>query len=231
MNHIPLARFDIYHRIHKALRACMADTLLWVGRLDCADPRDVGAAMAQVRSIAVFCASHLDHEDDFVHPALEARQPGAARQTEHEHGHHAATCAHLAALADAVAAAHGPAVQAAAHQLYRALALFLADSIIHMDMEETDNNAVLWAGHSDDQLIAIEHAIVASLTDEERATTMRWMIPSMTPTERLALLDGVRQQAPAPVFAGMLAGMQPLLAANDWVKLCDGLGRAQRLAA
>lgn len=231
MNHIPLARFDIYHRIHKALRACMADTLLWVGRLDCADPRDVGAAMAQVRSIAVFCASHLDHEDDFVHPALEARQPGAARQTEHEHGHHAATCAHLAALADAVAAAHGAAVPAAAHQLYRALALFLADSIIHMDMEETDNNAVLWAGHSDDQLIAIEHAIVASLTDEERATTMRWMIPSMTPTERLALLDGVRQQAPAPVFAGTLAGMQPLLAANDWVKLCDGLGRAQRLAA
>lgn len=229
MNHI--SRFDIYHRIHKALRACMADTLLWVGRLDCADPRDVGAAMAQVRSIAAFCVSHLDHEDDFVHPALEAQQPGAAQQTEHEHGHHAATCAHLAALADAVEAAHGAQVQAAAGQLYRALALFLADSIVHMDMEETDNNAVLWAGHSDDQLIAIEHAIVASLSDEERAVTMRWMIPAMTPTERLAMLEGVRSQAPAPVFAGILAGMQALLAANDWVKLCNGLGRTQRLAA
>lgn len=229
MNHIP--RFDIYHRIHKALRACMADTMLWVGRLDCADQHDVGAAMAQVRGIAAFCASHLDHEDEFVHPALEAQQPGAAQQTEHEHGHHAATCAHLAALADAVEAAHGPQVQVAARQLYRALALFLADSIVHMDTEETDNNAVLWAGHSDDQLLAIEHAIVASLTNQERAVTMRWMIPAMTPVERLALLEGVRSQAPAPVFAGMLAGMQPLLAANDWVKLCNGLGRAQRLAA
>lgn len=223
------ARLDIYHRIHKALRHCLADTLLRVGRLDCADPRDVASAMAQVRSIAAFCSSHLDHEDDFVHPAMEARRPGSAHQTEREHLHHAAACDRLAELADAVEQARAPASRALAGKLYRALALFFAESIVHMDMEETGNNAVLWATHSDDELLAIEHAIVASLGDEERATTMRWMIPALTPSERLALLEGVRRQAPAPVFDAMVAGLQPLLGARDWDKLREAL--AEPLAA
>jgi hypothetical protein len=227
----PFERFDIYHRIHKALRACMADALLWI-RLDCADPRDVAAAMAHVRGIAAFCASHLEHEDDFVHPALEARRAGAAQQTEREHVHHAGACARLAELADAVEAAHAPvASQALARQLYRALALFFAESVVHMDMEETDNNATLWATHSGEELLAIEHAIVASLSDQQRGVTMRWMIPALTPSERLALLDGVRRQAPAAAFSAMLAGIRPLLVANDWRKLCEGLERAEPLAA
>lgn len=227
----PFARFDIYHRIHKALRLCMTDTMLWVGRLDCADPRDVAAAMSQVRSIAAFCASHLDHENEFVHPALEARSPGSAQQTELEHAHHFEACARLGELADAVEAARAPASQALANQLYRELALFFAESVVHMDMEESSNNATLWASHADADLLAIEHAIIASLSDEERGVTMRWMIPALTPSERLAMVDGVRQQAPAHVFTAMLAGMQALLSQQDWLKLCDGLGCAEPLAA
>jgi hypothetical protein len=227
----PFARFDIYHRIHKALRLCMTDTMLWVGRLDCADPRDVAAAMAQVRSIAAFCASHLDHEDQFVHPALEARSPGAAQQTELEHVHHFAACARLAELADAVEAARAPASQALANRLYRELALFFVDSVNHMDIEESNNNAALWATHSDAELLAIEHAIIGSLSDQERGVTMRWMIPALTPSELLAMVEGVRQQAPAQVFTATLVGMQALLSQQDWLKLCDGLGCAEQLAA
>jgi hypothetical protein len=100
-----------------------------------------------------------------------------------------------------------------------------------MDMEETDNNAILWAGYDDGQLMAIEHAIVASLSDQERATSMRWMLPALTPGELLSMFEGVRRNVPAPVFDGMLAGMRPLLAAADWNKLCTGLSRSELLAA
>lgn len=224
-------RVDIYLRIHKALRACMADTLLWLGRLDCADPREVADAMAQVRGIADFCAGHLRHEDDFVHPALEAARPGAARAIEDEHVHHTADCARLAQLADAIEQAGAAERQPLANQLYRALALFLAESLAHMDVEETANNAILWGGYDDGQLMDIEHAIVASLSDQERAITMRWMLPALNPGELLAMLEGVRASAPAPVFDAMLAGMRPLLAAPAWNKLCTGLARAELLAA
>jgi hypothetical protein len=187
--------------------------------------------MAQVRSIAGFCASHLRHEDKFVHPALEAARAGAARAIEDEHVHHNATCARLAQLADAIGEAGAPDRQPLANQLYRELALFLADSLAHMDVEETDNNAILWASYDDRQVMAIEHAIVASLSDQERAISMRWMIPALTPAELLSMFEGVRLNAPPPVFDGMLAGVRPLLAAANWNKLCTGLSRGELLAA
>lgn len=47
--------------------------------------------------------------------------------------------------------------------LERLLALFVADDVQHMHVEETAHDAVLWAHYSDDELMAIEQAIVASI--------------------------------------------------------------------
>jgi len=75
------APVDIYRRIHKALRYCMSDTLARVSRLDIGDRGEVIAVLAQVREMAVLCATHVAHEDTFVHPAMEARFPGTAKAT------------------------------------------------------------------------------------------------------------------------------------------------------
>ena len=40
---------------------------------------EVSAVLAQVRSMASFCAGYLDHENRHVHPAMEARLPGSAK--------------------------------------------------------------------------------------------------------------------------------------------------------
>ncbi|HZV65169.1 MAG TPA: hypothetical protein VFG03_09735, partial [Telluria sp.] len=53
----PAGPVDIYCRIHKALRACIGDTLQRLGRLDCDDTLEVVAVLAQVRGMASFCAS------------------------------------------------------------------------------------------------------------------------------------------------------------------------------
>ncbi len=71
-------RVDIYRGIHKAVRAFMCDTLTMVGQLDIDDDADVTATVAQVRGLAAFCADHLAHENQFIHPAMEARRPGSS---------------------------------------------------------------------------------------------------------------------------------------------------------
>jgi hypothetical protein len=48
---------------------------------------------------------------------------------------------------------------------------------------------------------------------------MRWMAPAVDPAERAAMLTQVRASAPAPVFAGMLAALEPHLRAVDRRKL------------
>src|SRR6476646_2152072 len=83
-------RFDMYAGIHKAMRALMSDTLMAVGRMDPEDPQELVAVSARVLELLEFCAAHLDHENTFVHTAMEARAPGASERIAHDHDEHLA---------------------------------------------------------------------------------------------------------------------------------------------
>jgi hypothetical protein len=225
------SRFDIYRYIHKAVRAFMCDTLIQVGNADGADAEEMTRVIARVRGLVAFCVSHLEHENDFVHAAMEARCPGSSDATAGDHVHHADACEKLAALADAVEQAASGGRNEKMTQLYLYLALFVAENFTHMNVEETENNTALWATHSDEELIGIEHAIVASLTPEENAITLRWMIPALNASERAEFLRGVLRTVPAPVFDGMLASVKPHLTTGDWEKLMGALRPGELLAA
>ena len=219
-------RFDMYTGIHKALRACMADALLALGRMDPADEQDIADVSARLLQLLGFCAGHLAHENAFVHAAIEARAPGASDAIAHEHQEHLADIAALSeqvATLQACADADRP---AAAARLYRELALFIAGNFQHMHVEETAHNAVLWARYTDAELVAVHDALVASIPPEEMMGVVRWLVPFMNPVERMHLLADIRAKAPAPAFQAMLDGVQQHLGARDWAKLARDLGLA-----
>jgi hypothetical protein len=83
---------------------------------------------------------------------------------------------------------------------------------------------VLWAHYSDAEILAIEHAIVASQSPEDAQLSLRWMLPHMTPGERALMLGGLRAHAPAEAFEGVLSLIRPLLGGRDWRKLALALG-------
>ena len=96
MNHSPEnPRVDIYAGIHKALRAMLTETLLALGRLDMDDADEISAVSARIDAMLDFCASHVRHEHDFVHVAIEARATGASATITHDHEEHMARIAQL----------------------------------------------------------------------------------------------------------------------------------------
>ncbi len=222
---------DIYAFIHKALRACMCHALTTLGSTDAADEREVGAALAEVRSLAALCESHVEHENEFVHPAMEACRPGSSAQTADDHGHHRIALKRLTTLADQVDAAAGDARAAALARLYRHLATFVGENFIHMEQEETANNQVLWSAYTDADLAAIEHAIHQTIPPQEMEAYMRWMLPALSAAERAALLTEIRDNAPAPVFDGMMQLAQQCLSARDIGKLNAALALPVEMAA
>lgn len=212
-------RYDIYAFIHKGLRAFMAHTLVRVGRLDATDADEVAEVSTEVQALLDVCRSHLQHENDFVHAAMQARAPGSCARIADEHEHHQEAIAELEWLLGGA-----PGNPDGARALYRGLTAFVAENFEHMQYEEAEHNAVLWAHYSDEEILDIEHRIVASLTPAESQLTMRWMLPHMTPAERAAMLGGMRQGAPAEVFDGVLSLIRPLLGGRDWRKLSLALG-------
>jgi hypothetical protein len=218
------ARFDMYAFIHKALRAMMADTLVAVGRVDVNDAEETAGRMAQLRSLLAACDSHLKHEEEFVHPAIEARRPGGSMKTADDHLHHRAQLRALHAAIETLEQAALPARATAARDLYLQLAEFVADNYLHMQVEERDNNAALQAAYTDEELIEIHDRLVASIDAQEMASILRWMLPSLSATERAIVVGGMAQTMPKEAFSGVLTLARQNLNGRDRFKLMTALG-------
>ena len=219
-------RFDMYAGIHKALRSFMSETLVRIGRADVADADDLHTALEQLDALLTLCLSHIEHENVFVHTAIEARQPGGAARTGGDHVEHRDSIDALRAEAAALRGATARVQPALALRLYHHLSLFVAENFQHMHIEETANNAALWAAYSDVELNEIHGRLVASIAPPDFMLVARWMVPALNPMERAMLLGGVKAHTPPEAFLGLLAGVCPYLDARGWDKLAHAVGVA-----
>ncbi len=227
---IDAGRVDLYSAIHKGLRSFMAETLVAAGRMDPLDDADTRQTLEQVRALLDFCRGHLEHENDFVHRALEARRSGSAAASVRDHAAHREAIDALEGDASVVELASGDERRIALLRLYRDLALFVAENLEHMHVEETENNAVLWATHTDEELKRIHVALLASIAPQIMETGLRWMLPALSPAERAAVLGEMQRKAPAPVFERALGIALPRLGERERAKLLGALAPAPQPA-
>lgn len=223
-------RVDIYAGIHKAVRLFLCDTLTRVARLDLENEDEGVSATRQVRELLEFCEHHIGNEERFVHPAMEARQPGSAAGTAAEHEHHAVQVAAMRADCDAMEAGTAEGREAAWRRLQRRLAQFTGESLLHMETEETANNAVLQACYTDAELTGLHQQILAAIPPGEMAVDLRWILKGSSPAERLQIMAGIRADAPLPVFEAMLDLARQSLDPGDWNKLATALAPMRRAA-
>ena len=211
-------RVDLYAPIHKALRNFMCDTLCQVGRIDVNDACELQQTLAQCDELLALCEGHVHHENQFMHPAIEGRQPAGSKRIAHEHEEHLQS---IAELRDEVAALRRAAEPALALRLYRHLALFVAHNFQHMHIEETAHNAALWAHYSDAELMQLHGRLMASIDPREHLLVGRWMLPALTPAERHAVVGGMKADAPPEAFMGLMAHIRPHLTSRSWAQLAQ----------
>ena len=225
---VAAGRHDVYGLIHKGLRAFMLETLARLGRVDVGAAASFAGAVAQTRALLGKLREHLEHENAFLHPALEARAPGGSLATAVEHADHEQAFLDLDRLLVASERAFDQGLrselESSTKQLYLSLSFFVAENLAHMYREETEVTKLLWRHYSDDELRGIEGRIVASESPEQLAVGMRWMLPSLTPNERLGLLAGARQGLPPAAFQGLMALAESVLGADEYRQLLGALG-------
>ena len=216
-------RYDMYMAIHKAMRACMSDTLAILGRMDVNDVDEVSAAMAQLRELLHLSDQHVQKENKFVHVAMEQRRPGSSVEIATEHVEHERDIEQLRAAVKRLETADSSQRGTLAKILYREVALFVAHNFVHMHSEEIEHNAVLWSAYSDAELIDIENTLKASIPPQDMALTARWMLTANDHAFRVAMLSEVRTHAPAEVFEMLLSIARANLSERDWQKVSQAL--------
>lgn len=225
------ARYNLYAGIHKAVRALLAEALVTLGQTDWQDPVDRLAATSELRELLGFLRAHLRHENEFIHPAMEARTSGSAARIAHEHVEHGQAIDALDAMIREVERQTGPDRTRAGEALYRQFAVFAGENLLHMHIEETAHNAVLWAAYADSEIEQIERNLVAALPPDEAMQSLGGILRYSSPAERATLLIDVCAHAPAPVFEGMLTMLRPQLSERDRAKLDAALAMPLHQAA
>ncbi|MBI2255155.1 MAG: hypothetical protein HYU58_11095 [Proteobacteria bacterium] len=204
-------RHEIYHFVHKGLRAAMSDALVRLGRVDLDSAVDRTEVPAAVADLLQLCREHLEHENNFLHTAMEKVVPGSSHACADDHMHHVKTIADLKTRLDEAATAEPLMRERAFKVLYRLLASFVAENFAHMEIEESANTELLWRHYSDADLLAVEHQIHAHIKPERMMTWLRWILPNVTRQQRAVMMRGMQAAMPAELFGGVLEMVKPHL--------------------
>jgi hypothetical protein len=180
-----IARLDTLTPIHKGLRRALFETAIQLARTDFGTPDAIAAARQKVAQTFDFLREHAAHEDREVVPIVARLDPALAEQLHLDHPE-------LERLAIAVESLW-PRIEAldvalARDQLGAELArrfnAVVAAQLAHMDREERDLNAVLWAHLRDDELAQLGRRIVSVIPPARMQEWGALIDPSLNDTER-----------------------------------------------
>jgi hypothetical protein len=221
------SRFDLYAMIHKALRNYMGAALLQLGRLDLTDELETKCCSSALLGLVDWLESHLEIEERFVHTALAERRPTALLdQLRRDHDEHLRSFALLRSDAESLAATLADpldARRARARHLYLALSRFVAENFLHMAVEETEMNALLWDTFSDEELFGIYQAILASERPDQLGLAVTWLLPAIAPDDRVKVVAGARAAMPSVAFDELAERVREVLGTRDFEKLARAL--------
>jgi hypothetical protein len=215
--------FDLYRDIHKAIRVALFDVTAQAARVDPADRAARIAHAGRVRDLVRFLALHAEHEDRTLDAAIRETLPEQAAAIAADHVALEERMIELVELADLAFDDTRDDARAALHDLYLELAAFTSAYLAHQDVEERVVMPALWTRFGIEPLLEIHGRILASITPDDMARSLSWMLPAMNVEDRTEMLGGMKASAPAEAFAGVCALAAEVLAPADHRALRDRL--------
>lgn len=224
MNHLshPLATHPALYDIpHRGLRWALGRILHTAGTTDYADPAELSRLAAQFQELGTLTEQHMRHEERFLHGALRERGSPVYLTLEEEHAEHRAVIAALTQrlLTLGSGRVSPEVIPARGRELTLALSRFVAESLEHMDHEESNAQAIFEDLFTPDELLALQQELVAAIPPHELAAFLKILLPGMHHNDRIAFLAGPRSGMPRSVFDGMLRGSLAYLSTPERERL------------
>lgn len=178
-----MSRVDLFTVIHKGIRAELFELAREAARVDLTSTHAVDGLVAHVERTLGFLDEHARLEDSIAFVALRTLDSNLADELAAEHRALEVVQLEVERAADALALAQlSGRVDAGAH-FARCINHLVAVQLIHMNREETEVNAALWAGLPDTELMALRNRAKDSLSSDRHAEWMKIVGPALNPVE------------------------------------------------
>ena len=212
-------RLEGYRPIHKAIRHMMYATAHSLGVADFEDEKGANAALASLESTISLLITHAGHEEKFVHPALEERAPGFIESFEKDHGSDERAYAQLRKLSSEVGSANGGRKSELGNEIYDVYNQFVGTYLDHLYREEHELQQALWDNFTDEELVAIEAALGASITPDVMGQYTALIGDSFNPDDLVSFIGAMKGGMPPEVFQHMVQMFESATPAGIWAKV------------
>ncbi len=194
-------RYNTFYKIHKGLRALLAETTLQFQRTEVSDEAGAHEVTDKIEFVLKFFELHANAEDKFFNQPLEALDKDIAMlfEKEHEEDHRLSDelVKHIKSFKEASTNSER---EVQWKELYYAFQEFTAFNLYHMNKEEKELNQSFWKHYSDEQIKRTEQMLIQSFTPEKMAISARVILKGATNQEVVDWLKEVAANAPAPVY-------------------------------
>jgi hypothetical protein len=226
-----MQRYNVFNQIHKALRALLYDTALSLQQAWLADPAEAAVALGKVETVLGFFDGHAHHEDHFILPAVEAYNKQLVDEFEKEHVTDLALSNRLRSLLNIYRhAVSGEEKLEAGSAITKAFVEFMIFNLQHMAKEEILLNQVLWEHYTDQQIIAIQEKLVATIPPQEMMLSSKWMFRGINNMEAIHWLKAIRSNAPEFVFQSLVQLGEKELPSERWNRIWNNINQPALVA-
>ena len=189
----------------------MYSTALALGSADFRDQNRMRENLEQLRETITLLQEHAEHEETFIHTALEIRVPGITKPFKENHEGDERTFDRMQELGSQIEAVRDNDERVnLGTQLYDMFNTYIGDYLGHLDREEAElERGALWGRFTDEELADIDHKLMSSVPPERMALWVTAICNSWNASELTAILVGMKQGAPTEAFAGMLQMVEP----------------------
>ena len=218
-------RYVIYGNIHKAVRHTLYSTALALGSADFRDQKSMRESLEQLQGTITMLQEHAEHEETFIHPALESRVHGITKPFEENHQDDERLFDRMRELGSQIeAVGDNDEKVALGTQLYGMFNTYIGDYLGHLDREDEELEQALWDHFTDQELADIDHKLMGSMPPERMPVWMPVICNSWNASELTAILVGAKQSAPPEAFAGLLKMAEQATPPATWETVRRALG-------
>ena len=201
-------RVNIYGFPHKGIRYGLGQLSFKVGSLILNDPEALNVCKEIADDLSELLDLHLNSEEDFVIPPLEAKVPGC---TQHNHEDHLEMQSLEHEMKAAILELVDSPNEMHLNLAYQKINHFIKEYFRHMSEEETDMNKVIWEHFEDEEILAWQGQILSKLTPAQFFKWFKYIIPALSQLEQRIMLGGFKQNAPAEAYHGTIKNLEPYL--------------------
>lgn len=225
-----MLRYNIFHQVHKGLKALLYETAMQVQHTDFWNVDEANLVIERIHDVVRLFEKHAYSEDDYVFPAVEKYEPSISDAFEQEHvkdhvlGQLLSVSLSLYKNAEVITEK-----AEAGRQIQAAYLKFMVFNIEHMAKEEEILNPILWRYYSDKELHGITQQIISHIPQDYMLLYSKWMLRGLNTTEIAGWLRQVEKTAPEPVFKSLFATAEKELDQPRFRQVVEGLTEGMML--